>query len=280
MALWDKINTTGKVIDRRGDSTGLMAGGGLIGIVSLGIFLFSIFSGGSVDPNSLQQILTQLSQLQGTTSQVESQKFAGDDSYEVFAGKVLGSSNETWSELFYQSGKTYHEPQLVLFRQATQSGCGFTSSAVGPHYCPADKTIYLDETFFDQLTKLLGAKGGDVAQGYVIAHEVGHHVQNQLGVLGKANSDNDTSIAIELQADCYAGIWAKSVSDQGVIEPNEIDEAIDAAESVGDDRIQQTTEGSIHPESWTHGSSAQRKTWFLAGYNSGSPSSCNTFKTL
>lgn len=281
MALWDKITSSGNVEDRRADAPTLMAGGGLVGIISLGVLLFSIFSGGSVDPNSLNQILSQLSQLQGTSSQVDTSKFAGDDSYQVFAEKVLGSSDETWSKIFLDSNKTYKKPKLVLFRQATQSGCGFATSSVGPHFCPADNTIYLDETFFDELTNRFGAKGGDVAQGYVIAHEVGHNVQNQLGVLDKSNSgDNQVSIATELQADCYAGIWAKSVSDQGVILPSEIGQAIDAAEAVGDDRIQQSVEGSIHPETWTHGSSAQRKTWFMNGYNSGAPSACNTFKKL
>lgn len=282
MALWDKITSRGNVEDRRADTPGLVAGGGLVGVISLGLLLFSMFSGNTaIDPNSVSQVLNQLSTLKGTTSQVDTQKFSGEDSYQVFAEKVLGSSNDTWSQIFKQNGKTYKEPKLVLFRQATKSGCGVATSSEGPHFCPVDGTIYLDETFFDELTKRFGAKGGDVAQGYVIAHEVGHNVQNQLGILDKASGgSNKESIATELQADCYAGVWAKSVSDEGVILPGEIAQAVDAAAAVGDDRIQQSVEGSIHQETWTHGSSVQRVSWFNSGYNSGSPTTCNTFKNL
>ena len=280
MGFWDKVASNGNVEDRRA-SPGALAGGGIVGIISLGILLFSMYNGTTpIDQNSINQVLNDISQIQGTTKSVQSQDFSSSDDYRVFAEKVLGSSDDTWTQIFKENNKVYKKPKLVLFRQATRSACGLATSAEGPHYCPSDQTIYLDETFFDELKTQFGAKGGDVAEGYVIAHEVGHNVQDQLGVLDKASEDSNSSIAVELQADCYAGIWAKSVANEGVILPNEISEALDAASSVGDDHIQQTTEGSIHRESWTHGSSAQREKWFKIGYNSGTPSACNTFKNL
>ena len=174
-----------------------------------------------------------------------------------------------WAKEFKKENKNYIPPKLVLFRTATESGCGPATSEVGPHYCPLDQTIYLDETFFDELTKRFGAKGGDVAQAYVIAHEVGHHAQNGLGIMDqmKNNPTNATSIKLEMQADCYAGLWANSIKDQGVLMPGEIGEAMDVAAAVGDDRIQKKVTGYINPETWTHGSSQQRVAWFNNGYS-------------
>jgi predicted metalloprotease len=169
---------------------------------------------------------------------------------------------------------------LVLFRGATNSGCGYASSQSGPHYCPTDQTIYLDETFFDELQARFGGSNGDVAQAYVLAHEAGHHAQNQLGIMDEVQAsgyDNDLSVKLELQADCFAGLWAYSVKDLGVFEEGEIQEAISAAEAVGDDNIQSRTQGQVNPETWTHGSSAQRIDWFNRGFNSGQINSCNTF---
>jgi uncharacterized protein len=198
---------------------------------------------------------------------------------------VLGSSNTLWGNAFKQSGKSYQPPKLVLFRDATDSSCGGATSDVGPHYCNIDQTIYLDERFFDELEKRFGARGGDVAQGYVIAHEVAHHLQGELGTLSKIQSrmqrelgrKNELSVALELQADCYAGIWAGVMQGRGIIEPSEISQAIDAAAAVGDDRIQKATTGRVNPESWTHGSSADRKKWFTTGYTEKSVASCDTF---
>lgn len=191
-----------------------------------------------------------------------------------------------WSNLFAQTGDAYTPPKLVLFRSATASSCGTATSQVGPHYCPLDQTIYLDETFFEELTNRFGAQGGDVAEAYVIAHEVAHHAQNELQIMDKvqmrreSNPDeaNDLSIKLELQADCFAGLWAYSIKDAGVFTQNEIYEAMDAASAVGDDRIQERTTGYSNPETWTHGSSAQRVNWFNKGYNSGQLSSCDTFQ--
>lgn len=278
MALWDKISTRGDVEDRRGQTVSMLGLGGFGSILSIGILLFTLFSGGG-DPSTLNDVLSQLSQLQNVSQPVDTKQFEGDDSYEVFASKVIGSSNDSWSKIFSSSNKSYQAPKLVLFRNATQSGCGFASSQVGPHYYPNDQTIYLDETFFEELTNRFGAKGGDLAEAYVLAHEVGHHVQNLLGVLDQAQSaSRNTAIAIELQADCYAGIWARSVADAGVLEPTDISEAIDAAEAVGDDRIQESVQGQVTPETWTHGSSEDRKMWFQTGYGATSVSQCNTFE--
>lgn len=278
MALWDKISTRGDVEDRRGQAVSMLGLGGFGSILSIGILLFTLFSGGG-DPSTLNDVLSQLSQLQNVSQPVDTKQFEGDDSYEVFASKVIGSSNDSWSKIFSSSNKSYQAPKLVLFRNATQSGCGFASSQVGPHYCPNDQTIYLDETFFEELTNRFGAKGGDLAEAYVLAHEVGHHVQNLLGVLDQAQSaSRNTAIAIELQADCYAGIWARSVAEAGVLEPTDISEAIDAAEAVGDDRIQESVQGQVTPETWTHGSSEDRKMWFQTGYGATSVSQCNTFE--
>jgi predicted metalloprotease len=270
MAFWDRISSRGNVEDRRGFSSG----GGRISIVGVVLILaFNYFTGGSIG-DALYQIAG-LQQTGGPQQKVTNQ-YDGTDSYEEFASTVLGSDNDVWTVLFAQQGKDYREPKLVLFRDYTDSECGGADSRVGPHYCPLDETIYLDETFFDELTSKLGARGGDVAQAYVISHEVGHHVQHQLGLMDQVN-DNDGSVRLELQADCYAGLWAYSLRDKDIFEANEIQEAIDAAAAVGDDRIQQKAQGYVNPETWTHGSSEQRMKWFTAGYNSGTFESCDTF---
>ncbi|CAN5462343.1 neutral zinc metallopeptidase [soil metagenome] len=278
MAYWDKLTGSGNVEDRRASGPLALGGGaGLIGVAI--VMLFNFLSTGN--PPDLNSVLQQLQQPAGVQQQSgDSSQFAGVDDYEKFTSTVLGSTNNVWREVFKQNNKTYQEPRLVLFRSATQSGCGVASSDVGPHYCPADATIYIDETFFDEL-KRLGGSNSDVAQAYVIAHEVGHHVQNELGtydaVKNTGSSENKQSVELELQADCFAGIWAHSVSALGVFEPGEIKEATDTAAAVGDDRVQKTITGKINPESWTHGSSAQRVQWFNTGLSSGNPSTCSTF---
>ena len=276
MANWDRIRSRGNIEDRR-SAMPLIGGGGLIGVV---LFLAVSFLGGSDNP-ALNTVLDQLQSGQATQQQAGS-AFAGADQYETFSSQVLGSNNDTWAEIFQQSGKTYTPATLVLFRSATQSGCGFAQSAVGPFYCPADQKIYLDETFFDELQKRFKAKGGDVAEAYVIAHENGHHVQNLLGIfdqVGTGAGASGDSVKLELQADCFAGVWAHAVSQQGVLEVGEISEALDAAAAVGDDHIQEMTTGQINQDSWTHGSSAERMDWFNRGFNTGKPSSCDTFST-
>lgn len=268
MALWDKIASRGHVEDKRS----MIPAAGGIGVTGLALYLlFNVLTGGEI---SAPDVLNQLNELQSPQQvNTDTSAFQGKDEYEEFASTVLGSNNDMWKKNF----PDYVPPKLVLFRTATSSSCGTATSEVGPHYCPLDQTIYLDETFFDELTARFGAQGGDVAEAYVIAHEVGHHTQNITGVMDDLPQTNDASIKLELQADCYAGLWAHSIRDLQVFENGEINEAIDAAGAVGDDRIQEKVSGYINPESWTHGSSEQRKSWFNKGFESGSVTTCNTF---
>lgn len=280
MAKWDRITEMGDVEDRRGMRTTGIVGGisvtGLILVLAVGYF------GGQEQAIDLLSQMQQNSQIQQTTTTHE---YDGLDDYEKFVGEVLGSTNTLWNDAFARSGKQYQPPKLVLFRDATNSSCGGATSEIGPHYCNMDGTIYLDETFFDELTRRFGAHGGDVAQGYVIAHEVAHHLQDELGTLGSVESlmqrnpdrRNELSVLLELQADCYAGIWAGTMQGKGIIEPDEISQALDAAAAVWDDRIQKATTGRVNPETWTHGSSADRKKWFTIGYTKKSVASCDTF---
>ncbi len=273
MARWNKILSRGNVVDRRASSVGF---GGLgLGGVAI-VVVFTLLSGGNVS-----DLLPILSQVEVPSE--NSADFEGMDSYEVFASTVLGSNNDLWAATFAKDNESYIPPTLVLFRNATESGCGVATSDIGPHYCPIDQTIYLDETFFDELQSRFGAEGGDVAEAYVIAHEVGHHVQNLQGTMEAVDSqitnknENELSVKLELQADCYGGLWANSIKDQDVFLPGEIKEALDAAAAVGDDNIQATTTGSIRPETFTHGSSEERVFWFTRGYDTGLVSACNTF---
>ncbi len=282
MALWDKITSRGNVQDRRGAGPLLIGGGGL------GIVLWLIMSllGGGNNNGDLTDILNQINQGQVLSQQsFNNSAFDGADNYEVFTSTVLGSANDMWQTLFSQNNLNYREPKLVLFRTLTQSGCGGASAEVGPHYCPNDETIYLDETFFAALQTQYHAQGGDVAEAYVIAHEVGHHAQKLLGIMddvyahAEKQDSNELSIKLELQADCFAGLWANSIKDKGVFEPGEIKEALDEAAAVGDDRIQKATTGRLSPETWTHGSSEQRVHWFNQGYETGSLANCDTFNS-
>ncbi|HYE22575.1 MAG TPA: neutral zinc metallopeptidase [Verrucomicrobiae bacterium] len=279
MAEWGKIGSRGNVEDRRANSIGI--GGGALGIGGVILYLLLNYLGGG----HLTDVINQLDQVQvPTQQQYQNSDFEGADNYEVFVSTVLGSTNEMWSKIFSQNNLTYNPPKLVLFRQATRGACGVSTSYIGPHYCPLDQTIYLDETFFQELQNKFKAKGGDVAEAYVIAHEVGHHAQNELGILDEIEqqktsaNENELSVKQELQADCFAGLWAYSIKNLGVFEENEIQEALDAAAAIGDDRIQSRTEGYVNSETWTHGSSEQRVGWFTTGFNSGALNQCNTFE--
>lgn len=274
MATWDNLGS-GNVDDRRGmGGIGLGGGGLLVGII---LFFALSYMGVEVDPALLEQVTSNT----GNQQTQQPTEFQGKDKYETFVSNVLGSTNTYWKSTLEKQGKDYQEPRLVLFRDATKSACGVATSQVGPHYCPMDTTIYIDETFFDVL-KQLGGSNGDVAQAYVISHEVGHHIQNVLGTMDEVTTssdyqrtgDNSLSVRLELQADCYAGAWANSLKDKGVFDNGEIQEAILAAEAVGDDRIQEQTQGSINPELWTHGSSNDRVDSFNRGYESGNLSVC------
>jgi predicted metalloprotease len=198
-----------------------------------------------------------------------------------FVAAVLGSTEDVWGGLFRNSGRQYQAPSLVLFDRITQSSCGLGQAAMGPFYCPADQQVYLDLSFFAELEARLGAPG-DFAQAYVIAHEVGHHVQTLLDAPGmrpgSGGRSNEVSVRIELQADCYAGVWAHHVElGQRVLEPGDLEEALNAASAIGDDRLQQQSQGVVVPESFTHGTSAQRVAWFRRGFDQGNPAACDTF---
>lgn len=202
-----------------------------------------------------------------------------------FTSVMLASTEDAWGEIFQQSGNRYQAPKLVLYRGATRTGCGQGQSVMGPFYCPADRTVYIDLSFYQEMRDKLGADG-DFAQGYVVAHEVGHHVQNLLGIERKMREQqqglsraeqNKLSVKLELQADCFAGVWGHYMEREQVLETGDLEEALNAAQAIGDDRLQQQNQGRVIPDSFTHGSSAQRYAWFKRGFDSGKPANCNTF---
>jgi predicted metalloprotease len=282
---WRKLERSDNVQDRRGTSAGKVAGGvGGLGIIGL---LLALFLGGN--GGGLSEALQGLGAGGGTanqTNQTQPPEYAGLDDVEDFVSAILGSTETVWTRVFDSAGRAYQPADLVLFTDFTDSACGGANSQVGPHYCPLDKTIYIDRGFYAELERRFGASGGDFAEAYVVAHEVAHHVQNELGVMDEVrsaqesdpNNRNEYSVALELQADCLAGVWANDIFQRGdVLERGDIQEALDAAAAVGDDRIQQSTQGQITPETWTHGSSQQRVDWFTTGYETGDASQCNTF---
>lgn len=222
-----------------------------------------------------------------TQSQPQRQEMSqpAKDPLARFTSVMLASTEDAWGEIFQQSGSRYQAPKLVLYRGATRTGCGQGQSVMGPFYCPADRTVYIDLSFYQEMRDKLGADG-DFAQGYVVAHEVGHHVQNLLGIERKMREQqqglsraeqNKLSVKLELQADCFAGIWGHYMQREQVLEHGDLEEALNAAQAIGDDRLQQQSQGRVIPDSFTHGSSAQRYAWFKRGFDSGKPASCNTF---
>lgn len=262
--------------DRRGMRMGPAMGGGIGGIA---VLLIALFLG--VDPGALLNSAPQ----GGPVSPADSAALANDPN-RAHVAAVLGDTEDTWNEIFRNSGQDYEEPKLVLFSGMTQSACGMGQAAMGPFYCQLDRDIYIDLSFFDDLRTRFGADG-DFAQAYVIAHEVGHHVQNQLGIsertaaqrqrAGEAES-NQLSVMQELQADCFAGIWANHANrSRQILEAGDIEEGLNAAAAIGDDRIQRQTQGTVVPESFTHGSSEQRVRWFKRGIESGDVNACDTF---
>ncbi|MFQ2267796.1 neutral zinc metallopeptidase [Aeromonas hydrophila] len=222
-----------------------------------------------------------------TQSQPQRQEMSqpAKDPLARFTSVMLASTEDAWGEIFQQSGSHYQAPKLVLYRGATRTGCGQGQSVMGPFYCPADRTVYIDLSFYQEMREKLGADG-DFAQGYVVAHEVGHHVQNLLGIERKMREQqqglsraeqNKLSVKLELQADCFAGVWGHYMQREQVLEHGDLEEALNAAQAIGDDRLQQQSQGRVIPDSFTHGSSAQRYAWFKRGFDSGKPASCNTF---
>jgi len=274
----NRSRTSSNIEDRRAGGSGLGRGGSL-GIGGVVLALVAIFFG--VDPNVVLNLVDEpASTSSGST-------VAPDDPQGQFVAKVLGDTEETWRSIFAtQTNGQYPEPRLVLYRGATSTACGTGQAAMGPFYCPGDQRVYLDLTFFDEMQRRLNAPG-DFAQAYVIAHEVGHHVQNVLGIFEKHAADrqqpdqaraNAVSVRLELQADCYAGVWAHHAQAQrAVLEPGDVEEALAAASAVGDDTLQRKAQGYVVPDAFTHGSAAQRMQWFQRGLTSGQLRDCDTF---
>jgi uncharacterized protein len=256
-----------------------LGGGGLSGIVILVVIFFALRACG-IDP---LEILARMDEEGGGGSRVTTTQ--GSDELAQFAGVVLAETEDVWHGIFEADGSTYREPAMVLFSGQVRSACGFASAASGPFYCPGDSKLYLDLDFFDELDRRFGASG-DFAQAYVIAHEVGHHVQNIIGVLPEFNRRRQTmseveanrmSVRVELQADCFAGIWAHFTEQKGLLETGDIDEALNAANQIGDDTLQKNSQGYVVPDSFNHGTSAQRRDWFGRGLTAGRLDACDTF---
>ncbi|WP_455873540.1 KPN_02809 family neutral zinc metallopeptidase [Rhizobium yanglingense] len=304
---WKGRRQSDNVEDRRGDATGggfgrnpfgrnggfsFPTGGGMgrrggglsIGTIIFLVVIYLIFKAMGID---LMQVLDggmtggsgyEQSQSEGTST-------PADDEMTAFMRTVLAETEDTWQGIFQAQGRDYEEPTLVLFADATRSACGFASAASGPFYCPGDHKVYLDTAFFQELERKFGASG-DFAEAYVVAHEVGHHVQNLLGILPKFNEArqrmseaeaNKMSVRVELQADCFAGIWGKYTEQKGMLDAGDLEEALNAAQQIGDDTLQKRSQGYVVPESFNHGTSDQRMRWFKRGFDSGQLAACDTF---
>lgn len=274
---WTEGGTSSDVEDRRGmGGTGLKVGLGgtiVIGLLSV-VFGRNLFNDLGVKPSTSP----------GAAQQAPAKDSPEQQKQVQFVSFVLDDVQNTWTRELPKAGHPYQRAKLVLFTDSVRSGCGNAESAMGPFYCPTDAKVYIDLGFYNQLKTRFGAPG-DFAQAYVIAHEIGHHVQNLLGTDDKMRAAqrnnprqaNELSVRLELQADCYAGIWAHSTQQRQILEAGDIEEGINAAAAVGDDRIQKRGGGRVNPESWTHGSSAQRTEWFKRGFESGKVESCDTF---
>lgn len=283
---WRGERQSDNVEDRRGMSVSRGAKvGGIGGLGLVAVVVVSMFLG--VDPSALLQIVSQTTQSSSVSTEQSTIPSANDDQRN-FVAVVLAETEDVWNETFQQAGRSYQEPKLVLFSGAVESACGMAGSATGPFYCPADQKVYLDLAFFDELHSRFGASG-DFAQAYVIAHEIGHHVQTLLGIIQKVNrlqsqagtvERNKLNVMLELQADCLAGMWAhQAQKKRNILEAGDIEEGLNAASAVGDDRIQKRTQGYVVPDGFTHGSSAQRVKWFKRGFETGNMQACNTFNT-
>ena len=281
---WKRARRSDNVVDARGGG-GMRFGGGRG--LSLGGIAIVVVVGLLMGQDPLQ-ILGQLAG-QGGYSTTQADRPAGNDAQSEFVRAVLGDTEDTWRTIFQANSRQYQDPKLVLFDGGVNSACGFASSAVGPFYCPGDRQVYLDLSFFRDLEQRYGA-AGDFAQAYVIAHEVGHHVQTLLGVSAKVDAArqrgenlegaNGLLVRQELQADCLAGIWAHHAQRRlDWLEPGDLEEALNAANAIGDDRLQQQGRGHVVPDSFTHGTSAQRVQWFTTGFESGKVGACDTFSS-
>jgi len=272
---WEGGRRGGGLEDRRGLGGGAIAGGG-IGTLVLALVGYFVFG---IDPNVTQQVVTQY----GSGAQQEGVRGTPEDRAGQFVDVVGANINDVWAVKM----KGYQPPRVVLYEQGTQTGCGFGQAAMGPFYCPNDVTVYLDLSFWRDMETKLGASGAEFARAYVIAHEFGHHVQRLTGAMQKAQSargDNRYAVALELQADCYAGVWAANASaasgGQVALESGDLEEGLKTANAIGDDALQRKSTGRVSPENFTHGSSAQRVEWLRRGYQSGNPAACDTFAGL
>lgn len=278
---WKGRRGSSNVDDRRGISGGgIAAGGGIIGVI---VYLLYTFLGGSSDtapppPNFPGS---------ATTTEMTAEEKAADDERAEFVKVVLAETEDVWNKLYAEQGSDYSEPTLVLFRDGIESACGMASAAMGPFYCPTDQKVYIDLSFYEDLQTKLNAPG-DFAMAYVVAHEVGHHIQNLNGTAGKVSQlrrqvseaeYNRYSVMLELQADFLAGVWAHYTQKKNILESGDIEEALNAANAIGDDRLQKRSQGYVVPDAFTHGTSAQRMYWFKKGYETGDPSQGDTFKS-
>jgi uncharacterized protein len=281
---WESGRRSDNVEDRRGMGRPVAVGGGLTLVILLVGWLFG------VDPSQLLQLLGSTSSTpqatQTTTSTAPVKGSPAEERQKDFVTVVLASTEDAWKPLLAARGMTYVPPKLVLFRGGVQSACGFTESAAGPFYCPLDQRVFLDLSFFDELSRRFGAPG-EFAQAYVVAHEVGHHVQKQLGIFAKTDAirrqgdralANQVSVLQELQADCFAGVWANQANKtRPMLQPGDVEAGLRAASAIGDDTIQKRSRGYVVPESFTHGSSQQRVAWFSRGLQQGNIEACDTF---
>jgi predicted metalloprotease len=278
---WTPGGPSSDLEDRRGSSGGFGGGGMRIGLGGAAVLLVLslIFK---------QNFFALLGDGGATGSPTVSgpvQSTPEEDKEVQFVSFVLDDAQATWSRLFQDRGKTYEHAKLVLFRDAIQSACGYAQTATGPFYCPGDERVYIDLGFYDELQRRFGAPG-DFAQAYVLAHELGHHVQRLLGTEAQVREEqqrnpdagNDLSVRLELQADCYAGVWGHETQQRDILDPGDVEEGLRAAAAVGDDRIQKMSGQAVTPEAFTHGSSEQRMSWFRRGFESGRPENCDTFK--
>src|SRR5688500_4496818 len=274
---WRGERQSTNIEDRRGIGGKVAVGGGLGTVI---VIIIALLFG--ADP---QQLLEQLPSNAPEQVQTSQPRSAEEEELKQFTGVVLAKSEDVWNQIFRQNGRQYREPTLVLFTGQVRSACGMAGAAVGPFYCPGDEKVYIDLSFYEQLRRRFNAPG-DFAQAYVIAHEVGHHVQNLLGISDRVDAmqrrvseveANQLSVRLELQADFFAGLFARYVQNQGMLEAGDIEEALRAASAIGDDQIQRQTTGSVVPDSFTHGTSEQRLRWFRKGYESGDLRQSDTF---
>jgi uncharacterized protein len=289
----DELPKSDRIEDRRGGLSGFPGGRGGLGIgtvVVLGLLGWAL----GIDPSVLIRDAETITQQQSDPGPTTTKSGLPSDEMGQFVSAVLGSTEAQWTEIFAQAGKSYQPPTLVMFSQATRSGCGAAEAAMGPFYCPNDRKVYLDTSFFQDLQRRFGAcdvgsKGCQFSQAYVIAHEIGHHVQNQLGLLPQVQEAqrgmdkveaNQLQVRVELQADCLAGVWAHHAEEKWrFIEPGDVEAAMQTASAIGDDRLQRRAQGYVVPDAFTHGSSEQRTRWFLTGLKSGQVASCDTIRT-